>query len=350
MYATIVNKEVSIIRNIAGDFPRHPLQVNALMEADAEIIRQHGNIDEYLVLKTDGIYEEIKEKLYQDPYLIGWMTVTAPMSDIAAVGAQPTGVLLSLVLPSDHNPAWLKQLKSGINDACKAYNTYILGGDTNFDNNFSAGATIVATIKGHKPLLRKGVKAGEYLYASAFLGLGNAYAYSLLFDAAFQIKYQPSARLDESKIIRNYASACIDTSDGLFPALSILSEMNETGFNLTIPLQSILHPLILPVQHHSVLPAWMFMAGPHGEYELLFTIPKESHKKFKVACENENWQPVLLGESISEISLYFSSESLDVQCHPATIANLYYEAGNYRSYLELLRHQHKSWTNQNLEL
>jgi len=54
------------------------MQVNRLLEADAEIIRLHTGGDEYLVVKTDAIHEEIREKLYSDPWLIGWMAITAP--------------------------------------------------------------------------------------------------------------------------------------------------------------------------------------------------------------------------------------------------------------------------------
>ncbi len=53
MNTTILNKESDIIKVIAGDFARYPLQVNSLLEADAEIIKLPGK-DEYLVLKTDG--------------------------------------------------------------------------------------------------------------------------------------------------------------------------------------------------------------------------------------------------------------------------------------------------------
>jgi len=99
MNIKVRNTETDILRLIAGGFKRHPFQLNRMLEADAEIIRLPGSQEAYLVVKTDGIHEEIKEKLYEDPYLIGWMAVTAPVSDIAAVGAIPTGVMLSLILP-----------------------------------------------------------------------------------------------------------------------------------------------------------------------------------------------------------------------------------------------------------
>src|SRR4029079_862372 len=108
---------------------------------------------------------------------------------------------------------------------------------------------------------------------SAALGLGNAYAYCRYFDKSLKVYYQPLARLFESRLVRKYATACIDTSDGLFPALSVLSEINNTGVHLTTPLQEILHPRAKKTCQSADLPSWFLLAGPHGEYELLFTIP-----------------------------------------------------------------------------
>lgn len=344
MNESVQHKELAFIRSVAGLFPRHPQQVNGLFQADAEIIRLTDREGEYLVLKTDGIHEEIRESLYEDPYLIGWMTATAPVSDLAAVGAAPFGLLLSLVLPSAPDAGWLEHYQAGIQDACRTYGMHVLGGDTNFDSSFSASATAVAWLKGPKPLLRTGMQPGDYLYASASLGLGGAYAYYRLFDQRVQVSYQPRARLDAMNHIGRYASACMDTSDGLFPALSVLSEINGTGFDLTVPLEAVLHPAVALVQQHSRLPSWMFLAGPHGEYELLFTVPEAAHQQFAATSRHEVWQPQLLGRVIAERTICFSSESLRVCCAPATIPHLFEEAkGNIPSYFERLLQQHATW-------
>ena len=224
MNISVRNTETDILRLISGGFKRHPLQVNRILEADAEIIRLPGNDEAYLVVKTDGIHEEIREKLYEDAYLIGWMMVTAPVSDIAAVGATPTGILLSLILPRYFDEVWLNKFSNGVRDACNRYKIYVLGGDTNFDTYFSVSATVIANIFNQPPLMRTGIKAGDYLYSTSLLGVGNAYAYSRFFDTSFNVPYQPFAKLDEANMIARYASSCIDTSDGLFPALAVLAE------------------------------------------------------------------------------------------------------------------------------
>lgn len=343
MDITTSNRETSIIRQVAGAFARHPYQVNGLLEADAEIIRLPGK-EEYLVLKIDGIHEEIKTKLYDDPYLIGWMTVTAPISDLAAVGAVPTGILLSLILPQHFNNYWLEQFKTGICDACDKYKTYVLGGDTNFDENFSVSSTVIGYLSQNPPLLRRGMKPGHLLYTTASLGLGNLYAYTKFFDASIKMEYKPVARLAESKIISHYATACMDTSDGLFPALAVLSEINHIGFRLA-SLETVLHQDIFKTIVDSGIPPWMFLAGPHGEYELIFSIPPHLQQAFEHDCKKQNWRPIYLGEITETKNIFFKSESVEVESHPDKIPNLFFESGgNIPAYFELLMQQHKSWS------
>ena len=124
-------------------------------------------------------------------------------------------------------------MQKGINEACEIYHVNILGGDTNYVPSISIVSTGIGTIiDNEKTLSRKNMGVGELLYSTGKLGLGNAFAYAHFFDNSIKIKYQPKAKLKESKLIQNYATACMDTSDGLFPALSILSEINNIGFEV----------------------------------------------------------------------------------------------------------------------
>lgn len=347
MTSTSTHKESDLIRTIAEGLPRHPMQVNKLLEADAEIIRLQPGGDEYLVVKTDAIHEEIKEKLYSDPRLIGWMAITAPCSDIASSGATLTGVLLSLVLPREYKDGWLKEFNKGITEACNAYHTYVLGGDTNFDEDFSISVTAIASIKGEKPLLRKGIIVSDRLYSTGLLGLGNAYAYARMIDDSFQMGYRPQARFRESGIINKFATTSIDTSDGLFPALAVLSEINELGFELFIPPGALLHPDASFVQDRSGLPAWMFLAGPHGEYEILFTVPENQVFEFEEHCEKQDFQPVLIAKAIEEKKISFLLNEKKIKTDPFLVANLYPDAGrDVFTYIKLLRKQHATWINQ----
>ena len=336
-------KELEAIRSFAASFYRHPKQINNLLEADAEILNIDLGQEDLLVVKTDGIFEEINEGLYSDPHMIGWMGVTVTLSDIAAVNAVPIGILLSVVIPKSAKEEWVMNFKKGINDACVAYNIHVLGGDTNYGEVCSVNTTAIAVSKNRQPLLRTGMMAGDLLYATSCLGSGNAFAYSKLFDGS-EISYHPVARLKESVYLNAFASSCMDTSDGLFPALAVLSDLNKVGFSIEPDLHTLLDEQTKQVQKKGGLPSWMFLAGPHGDYELLFSIPQRNDHDFKMNCRMQDWEPLFLGRAIDEIVLNFNSEGLHINCPPAAIPNLFYEAkGNVQSYFTLLQEQHHHW-------
>ena len=150
--------ENKVINNLISGFERSPNQLNQPHESDAEII-QLGRIK--LAVTTDSICEEILTGLYDDPYLIGWMTVTVNMSDLAAVGATPLGILISEIIPKNFNDEKIKELQRGISDACKAYNTFVLGGDTNEGKNLILTGTAIGIIKNGNTLSRVGCKSGD---------------------------------------------------------------------------------------------------------------------------------------------------------------------------------------------
>lgn len=336
--------EMSFLQFIAGAFPRHPLQENRLNESDAEIINWKGQNAEYLVFKTDGIHEEIREKLYEDPYLVGWMGVTVTISDIAAVGADPFGILISLQLPRDTPAYWIKLFQKGVHDACTTYGVLVLGGDTNFDKEVSVNTTGVATLRNHTPLMRKPMQAGELLYATGLLGNGAAYAYSKLVNKSLGIHYFPMARLIETKVIRQFATACIDTSDGFFPALSILTNLNSVGLKIREPVNRILSKDAMKVSQLEGIPDWFFLAGPHGEYELLFTIPRSYKKDFEKACADLDWLPLLIGEVTTTKQVEFTTRQTDVTCPATAIANIWQQANeNPCTYMHLLLEQDEHW-------
>ena len=104
--------ENQLLRQIGNPFPRSPEQRNQLLESDAELIRMADGST--LALTTDCIAEEIQTGLYSDPEHIGWMTVAVNMSDLAAVGARPLGLLLSESLPPGFPSEKLIALQNGI--------------------------------------------------------------------------------------------------------------------------------------------------------------------------------------------------------------------------------------------
>ncbi len=171
--------ENSFLKQVAAPFRRAPGQVNQLLESDAELVRlPDGSL---LAATTDCIAEEISTGLYSDPAHIGWMTVVVNLSDLAAVGAKPLGLLLSESLPADFPDEKLRAVQRGISDACEATGVFVLGGDTNDSKEWQMGGTAFGLIpRGGPVVMRKGASAGDALYCSGPMGLGSAYAFEVL--------------------------------------------------------------------------------------------------------------------------------------------------------------------------
>lgn len=137
--------ENSFLKQLAGNFSRSPIQLNKLLESDAELVR----LDEskVLAITADTIVEEISSGLYTNPKQIGWMTVMVNLSDMAAVGARVLGLLLAQSLPDDYSDEHLLKIQEGIEAACQETQTFILGGDTNQSGEMQMGGTAVGVIE-----------------------------------------------------------------------------------------------------------------------------------------------------------------------------------------------------------
>jgi thiamine-monophosphate kinase len=329
--------EHQLIGRLAAGLPRSPAQLNALHESDAELVRLPGS-DLVLALTTDGLAEEVATGLYADPWLIGWMLVTVNASDLAAVGADPLGVLLCETLPPDADLGWVAALQRGIADAAGAHALPVLGGDTNAGAAPHLAATAVGLVPG-RPLTRGGARAGDLLFASGPLGAGGAYALARLMKSgpAIEFPFRPLARLAEGRLLRGIASACMDTSDGAVATLDELMTRNGVGFQLDSPLAEWTGPVALAAIRAAGLPPWMLHAGPHGEFELLFTVPPPRVDELRRTAQAAGWHPLHLGIATADPGLRIVYGGRPHPIDTTAIRNLFTECGgDVREYVRAL--------------
>ncbi len=225
---------------------------------------------ERLVASVDSSVEGVHfRRDWITPAEIGYRAVTAALSDLAAMGALPLGVLTAIVLPK----SWCDELPGiaeGIGVAVSSADTRVMGG------NLSAGAefSITTTVLGHAApgvvLRRDAVRSGDTLYVTGRLG-GVGAALSALLAGRAPLPEQrerfahPAARLAEARwLAAGGARAAIDISDGLVADAGHLAAASGVGIDLELGALPLLG---------GVAPRDALVSGE--EYELLVAAPKE---------------------------------------------------------------------------
>lgn len=322
--------ENSLIDRLAGGFPRSPLQRNRVHESDAELVALPGS-DGILALTTDWVVEEIESGLYEDPYLIGWMTVIVNASDLAAVGAEPVGFLLNENLPQGAGNEFVCALQRGIRDACAAAGLYVLGGDTNISPRLEMGGSAVGLIRGEPPLTRMGCRPGDYLMGSGGFGGGNAFALVQFVlrrrGGQLDFRFQPQPRVKEGILLRRFASCCMDTSDGLLATLDQLMRLNSAGFDIDCSAETVLEPATLALARSTGIPAWLALAAHHGEFELVFTVPPDRLEALERAASAAGWEPRMLGRVVEQPHISLSVDGDGFVVDMGKIRNQFVESG-----------------------
>lgn len=288
---------------------RHPEQLNKIHEADAELVPLPGG--ELLAVTTDTIAEEIASGLYRDPRTIGWMAAVVSLSDLAAVGARPLGLVISATLPARDPDIWQQGIAEGLSQACREMGVFVLGGDTNTAAEPSITSCAVGTVRSGRAVTRMGARPGQKLYASGPLGAGSCQAAAALLGVPSELyaeeDFRPLARIDVADIISEFAGCCMDTSDGLIGTLDQLMRLNAVGFCIDRPTQELLDEKSRAVCAAMGLPPLVMPAGYHGEFELVFTVAQDRGEEFEARCRQRGWEPLQLGEVTAEPVLEFSA-------------------------------------------
>ncbi|MCD4689958.1 hypothetical protein K8S17_00690 [bacterium] len=330
-------------------FSRAPGQVNAPHESDAELVELPDDSGNLLAITIDTVAEEIRAGLYREPYTMGWVTVMASLSDLAAVGAEPLGIVVAVSTPPAGDAAFQEEAARGIEDACRSLGVFILGGDSNEAPEISLTGCAVGLVPRDAVLTRRGIHPGDAVFITGRAGSGNALALarlSGLSDDVFpESDYRPSAKLAEGKALRSYAGAAMDTSDGVLTTLDQLMRLNGHGFEVDCDWPAILDEDVLAMCDRTGTPYWMMLAGPHGEFELIFTVPASRVEAFIVEAGRVGLAPIRVGTALEQAAIVLVLPSgRRIEIEMSELRNLLSASGHdLVRYLSEFREIGRSW-------
>jgi thiamine-monophosphate kinase len=224
---------------------------------DCAVIELGG---EALVLTHDMMAEGVHYLSAQDPADVAWKLVATNMSDLAAKGAEPVGVLLGYMLGRDD-----ARFLVGLDEALAHYGAPLLGGDTVAGTGSPAlGLTAIGRAT-HRPVpSRGGARPGDRLYLTGPVGAAMLGLEALRAGHGDSLAYRrPRALLAEGRALAPHVTAMMDVSDGLLLDAARLAR--ASGVTLAIAGAAV--PIAAPETRRGEALRW-------GEdYQLLFTAP-----------------------------------------------------------------------------
>ncbi len=180
---------------LARIFPRLPESTSTILGPgdDAAVIAAP---DGRFVVTTDMMIHGPDFRLaWSTPFDLGWKAAASNLSDVAAMGAVPTALVVALAAPADSPVSLLEGIADGLREACAvlAPGCGVVGGDLSVSDTLTIAVTAFGDLEGREPVTRSGARPGDIVAVAGVLGAAAA-GLRMLFDEAV-VDGEPSASL-----------------------------------------------------------------------------------------------------------------------------------------------------------
>jgi thiamine-monophosphate kinase len=264
----------------------------------------------YLLVTTDMIAKKTHMPSSMTPFQVGWMLAAVNLSDIAAKGGEPLGLVLSYGLPSSTTDAFLVEMTKGAMRCAKRNGTRIVGGDTKEAADITLCGTAFGLVRKNEFMPRKGIHPGDILAVTGTLGKAGAGYHALQYK---EIKanpakafLEPTPRLREGRLLaRSHAiTSSMDLSDGLSSSLYQLRDLNKVGFTIETGRLPVSRELTLLLKHHPTLNAEEILLHSGGDYELLVTLPKTQYPRLARLLQRQGSRLTQIGRATKDRNIF----------------------------------------------
>ncbi|HWQ44451.1 MAG TPA: thiamine-phosphate kinase [Methanosarcina barkeri] len=245
--------------------------------------------EDCLVVTTDMLHRTTDFPEEMTPWQMGWMSAAVNLSDIAAMGAEPTGVVMAIGMPADTGVAFVEELAKGMQACAEFCGTAVIGGDLDTHVELTITGTALGRVKKSQILLRRGAKPGDLVCVTGHTGSAGAALEALqskkpVSETILKTLFEPIPRTKEARKLAESgaATSMMDTSDGLAMSLYDLAGQSHVGFRIRENTLPILREVREFVSSSEKLTELALYTG--GDFELLITIDPQKLKKVQNIC------------------------------------------------------------------
>ncbi len=259
--------------------------------------------DKLQLLTTDAMVEGVHFDLtFTSMQHLGWKSIVANISDIAAMGGVPRYAVITLCLTQKISVEMVEDFYRGVVHACKKYSCYVVGGDTTASmGNTLISISLTGEVDPQKIVYRNGARVGDLICVTGHLGGSHAGLKILLkeknkylndsknftpnidsYKPVLEKYLMPKPRLDISKILTQNikVNSMIDISDGLASEVHHLCKNSGVGAEVwehNIPVDSNTQRVAAEFSENII--DYALYGGE--EYELLFTLTDSEYEKLE---------------------------------------------------------------------
>lgn len=251
--------------------------------------------EDCLVITTDMLHRTTDFPMEMTPWQIGWMSAAVNLSDIAAMGAQPAGLLTAIGMPADTELSFVEELARGIQACAEFCGTSVIGGDLDTHAELTITGTAIGRVKKAQLLLRRGARPGDLVCVTGHTGSAGAALEVLqsgkqVSETVLKALFEPIPRVKEARQLAESGAvtSMMDTSDGLAMSLYDLAEASRVGFRIKKDALPVLDEVKAFASNSGnsgssgKLTELCLYTG--GDFELLLTIDPQKIKKVQNIC------------------------------------------------------------------
>jgi thiamine-monophosphate kinase len=279
-------------------------------------------LDHQMVVTTDMLVDEVHfSDRTTSPEDVGWRAAAVNLSDLAAMGAQPWGLVMAVGLPPDTLIDWIEGVYRGFSECLSTYGTELVGGDTVRSPIRTLSVTAFGQVRKHQIIQRHTARVGDAIVMTGLHGRSKA-GLELLFNSQLKEKLissikindrllagdelvqaicsyhqRPIPRFDAIAVLHevlsvqtNFPIAGMDSSDGLADAIIQICRASKVGAKIywnSLPI-----PEVVQILAGDRALDWVLYGGE--DFELVLCMPFELAEQFV----NQLSSAVIIGEII----------------------------------------------------